>query len=49
MKNVSCFFFFFLGWLQYRRQTEVRSKTDDTLYLYLAREDLLQQDNETNC
>lgn len=46
MKNIS---WVFLGWLQFQRQTEVLSKTDGSLYLYLAKEDLLEQDNETNC
>ncbi|XP_070687239.1 tumor susceptibility gene 101 protein [Pempheris klunzingeri] len=38
-------------WLQFQKQAEVLSRTDGSLYVYLAREDgqPFQQENETNC
>lgn len=42
---------FFLGGQQFHRQAEVLSNMDESLYVYLARDDgqPFQQEYETNC
>lgn len=46
----SYLFIYFLGWLQFQRESEVSTR-DESLYLFLDREDgqPVLQENETNC